>query len=580
MFGSPGPPGGRCCGGAILEDRTAASKSLNRLADFLTDVLEGSRDLGRRFEAGDDPPEIGRLGELVNRFLEMNQKNLVKLGSIINEAATMEARTAFQLKRISEAVSSQYQEISGVAAEVGQTSASVRSVACSAVNSSGVARELKQVSSEGFRVMGDAVASLGEIQTMVTEAEAKIGELAQHSERIGQVVEVIKGLADQTNLLSLNAAIEAAHAGDRGRGFAVVASEVRNLADRTSKSTREINGMIKQIQDSIRNATSTIASCTSAAEKGGSAANLAAGSIHSIQELVGRSVREIEEIASAANQQSGAMETIAEHIQALSEHARQASESYQAASTIRLSDVTEAAQSLIGQFHIGTFFDRARSLALQCSRETAAEIEGLINSARLGGQEILDTNYVEIKGPLVRQLGRIFDVSRVTPSGFNPPKYTTSYDPKIDEICLRLVDKYCAQMPDLAYVVVVDLNGFLIAHAKKYRQNWSGDYEKDLAGNRIKRIFEDRAGIRAARNGLVGAGRVGLRASRDEFRRAGVNLKRVLTDDCFLLQTYARDTGAVLNDLSVPLIIRGEHFGAVRLAYDPEVAKKFDSGLG
>lgn len=131
------------------------------------------------------------------------------------------------------------------------------------------------------------------------------------------------------------------------------------------------------------------------------------------------------------------------------------------------------------------------------------------------------------------------------------------------------MDHYFDQLPGLAYICIVDINGFVVAHVKKYRQDITGDKDKDLSGNRIKRIFENEVVIRSARVGLEGwEGKVGLRATARDFIKQGVSL-RSQKGDFFLFQTYPRDMNQVVQELAVPIYVAGQHFGAVRVAYEP-----------
>ena len=115
----------------------------------------------------------------------------------------------------------------------------------------------------------------------------------------------------------------------------------------------------------------------------------------------------------------------------------------------------------------------------------------------------------------MRRLGRLFDVGHAAATGFVPPKYGTSYDEALDAGLAEIVDRYAARHPVLAFICVVDINGFLTMHVKAHRQPITGDAQRDIVGNRVKRIFDDPVGLRCGRAGLLNAERVGKRVSRE-----------------------------------------------------------------
>ncbi len=184
-------------------------------------------------------------------------------------------------------------------------------------------------------------------------------------------------------------------------------------------------------------------------------------------------------------------------------------------------------------------------------------------------EDLFDTQYVELAGADVKSLARIFDVARAGPGGFEPPKYRTKYDQLIDEPLMAICDRHAAHDPKLIFASFTDLNAFLIMGPLSLRRDITGNRETDFANNRVKRLFEDKTGLHAARVGLPGALELPPRASREAFRKRGIDLDRPRGPRTFLRQTYSRDTGKIYNDIALPVYVKGQRFGGVRIAYDP-----------
>jgi len=165
--------------------------------------------------------------------------------------------------------------------------------------------------------VSQAIDGMNRISASVMESARTIETLGKSSDEIGEIIAVIYDIADQTNLLALNAAIEAARAGEQGRGFAVVADEVRKLAERTTKATKEIASMIKSIQSDTDGAVKSMSAGTEEVEKGVSLVNQAGGSLDQIVEVVASVTDMIQQIATAAEEQSAAAEEISTNVEAV-----------------------------------------------------------------------------------------------------------------------------------------------------------------------------------------------------------------------------------------------------------------------
>ncbi|MBW7842621.1 MAG: methyl-accepting chemotaxis protein, partial [Ignavibacterium sp.] len=189
---------------------------------------------------------------------------------------------------------------------------------------------------------------------VVRESAETVQQLGKNSDQIGEIVQVIDDIADQTNLLALNAAIEAARAGEQGRGFAVVADEVRKLAERTTKATKEIATMIKQIQKDTNGAVESMQQGTQEVESGKTLAQKAGASLKDIINGAEQVVDIVSQVAAASEEQSSAAEQISKNIESISSVTQQSASGLQqiAHASEDLNRLTLNLQELIAQFKV------------------------------------------------------------------------------------------------------------------------------------------------------------------------------------------------------------------------------------
>jgi methyl-accepting chemotaxis protein len=212
-----------------------------------------------------------------------------------------------------------------MAAAVEEMSVSIDQVRDNSREAHAVATEAGQQSRTGGQVVHSAAGEMGKIADAVNVAAQSIRELEDTSNEISSIVNVIREIADQTNLLALNAAIEAARAGEQGRGFAVVADEVRKLAERTANSTQQIAGMIDKVQAGARRAATEMESGVNRVSEGVSLAHQAGDSITGIQNGATRVATVVEDIAAALNEQASAAQDIAQGVERIAQMSEESS---------------------------------------------------------------------------------------------------------------------------------------------------------------------------------------------------------------------------------------------------------------
>ncbi len=217
------------------------------VAERLREIASGDGDLTQRLDYSRDD-ELGQLSGWFNRFLDKLQPVIVQVKGSLQEARGTADQSAAIASQTSGGMQQQQREIEQVATAANEMSATAHDVANNAAQAAHAARGADQASREGLELVGITRQAIDQLAADMDLAMERVQALAGRSEQIGSVLEVIRAIAEQTNLLALNAAIEAARAGEAGRGFAVVADEVRNLAQRTQVSVEEIRQVIEALQ--------------------------------------------------------------------------------------------------------------------------------------------------------------------------------------------------------------------------------------------------------------------------------------------------------------------------------------------
>jgi len=329
------------------------SKPIRKIVGMMRDVAEGEGDLTQRLEI-DRSDEIGELAGWFNRFADNLHDLISKIRMNIEEVASASNEIGATSSQMATGAEEQTSQAGDVAAAVQEMTAAIVENSQNATRSADIASEASSKASEGSDAMKATLEGMEEIVTSTGKAGEIVESLSSRADQIGDIIQVINDIADQTNLLALNAAIEAARAGEQGRGFAVVADEVRKLAERTTKATGEISETIEAIQSDTREASKSMEDACSVVNRGKEMAIKTEEVLKEIIESVSKAMDMIREIAVASEQMSSGAEEISKNVEAISRVTREsAAGSEQMAGTAdRLTQQTERLRDLVNRFKL------------------------------------------------------------------------------------------------------------------------------------------------------------------------------------------------------------------------------------
>ncbi|WDH49802.1 methyl-accepting chemotaxis protein [Pseudomonas chlororaphis] len=388
------------------------------------------------------------------------------------------------------------------------------------------ASEAHRSSAEGSAVLGESITRMHRLSQSANDSRQLIEALSQRSEDIQRVALVIQSIASQTNLLALNAAIEAARAGEHGRGFAVVADEVRGLAGRTATATDEVGVMVGDIQqrtaqvvEQIRQLSSDLNTGVEQVESTGqhlqNIARLAAG----VESQVGEIARGAETNRQQLDSLFHAVEQVRGDLAVSDQQTRRLAEA-----AAQMEGQAEIISERLAEVGLDDYHQRIYDLAQEGARRIAEQFEADLAANRISLDDLFDRSYQPI-------------------ANTQPVKYQTRFDRYADQVLPAIQEPLLARHEGLVFAIACTPQGYVPTHNKVFSQPLTGDPQVDTLHNRTKRKFEDRTGLRCGSH-----------------------------QQPLLLQTYTRDTGELMHDLSVPIRVKGRHWGGLRLGYKPEQA--------
>ena len=340
--------------GAIAAWQTARSITapLHQLRQVIVEV-ENKHDFTLRIPVHSQD-EVGQTAKSFNDLLAAMQQALVEVSESVTRVSSSAQNLSSASSQVAASSMNQSEATSSMAAAVEQMTVSINHVTDSAREALDISHQSGRLSSDGGEIIGQAAGEMAKIAETVRSTAHTIEELGQQSRQISSIVQVIKDVADQTNLLALNAAIEAARAGEQGRGFAVVADEVRKLAERTTQATEEITRKIATIQASAETAVATIESAVDQVGAGAALANQAGTSIVQIKGGAEHVVNVVNDISSALSEQSSASNEIAAQVEKVAQMTEQNSAAAHATAGAAndLQELAGVMQAAVGRFRI------------------------------------------------------------------------------------------------------------------------------------------------------------------------------------------------------------------------------------
>ncbi|WP_428977859.1 methyl-accepting chemotaxis protein [Pseudomonas marginalis] len=389
------------------------------------------------------------------------------------------------------------------------------------------ASQAHQRSTEGREVLAQSIIRMHQLSQRANASRELIEALSQRSEEIQRVTLVIQSIASQTNLLALNAAIEAARAGEHGRGFAVVADEVRGLAGRTATATDEVGVMVADIQQRTAQVVEQIRQLSADLHTGVEQVEHAGEHLENIAGLAAGVEGQVNEIAQGTDTNRAQLDSLFHAVEQMrsdlivsDQQTRQLADA-----AVQMEGQAETISERLAEVGLDDYHQRIYDLAREGASRIAAQFEADVQQNRISLDDLFDRSYTLIPNT-------------------SPSKYHSRFDGYTDQVLPAIQEALLPRHEGLVFAIACTPQGYVPTHNKAFSQALTGDAQIDAVQNRTKRKFEDRTGIRCGSH-----------------------------QQAVLLQTYTRDTGELMHDLSVPIMVRGRHWGGLRLGYKPEGAK-------
>ena len=459
---------------------------------------------------------IDAIGELTRDLSYTTSHNALSAAGVAYSVKQLAARVQSQLSAAKQIVSSAEVMI-GTEKVTSQLSREALDAASQA----------HQRSTEGREVLAQSIIRMHQLSQRANASRELIEALSQRSEEIQRVTLVIQSIASQTNLLALNAAIEAARAGEHGRGFAVVADEVRGLAGRTATATDEVGLMVADIQQRTAQVVEQIRQLSADLHTGVEQVEQAGEQLHSIASLAADVEGQVNEIAQGADTNRAQLDSLFHAVEQMrsdldisDQQTRQLADA-----AVQMEGQAETISERLAEVGLDDYHQRVYDLAREGAGRIAEQFEADVQQNRISLDDLFDRSYTLIPKT-------------------SPSKYHTRFDGYTDQVLPAIEEALLPRHEGLVFAIACTPQGYVPTHNNAFSQALTGDTQVDAVQNRTKRKFDDRTGIRCGSH-----------------------------QQAVLLQTYTRDTGELMHDLSVPIMVRGRHWGGLRLGYKPEAAK-------
>ncbi|MEP5176783.1 methyl-accepting chemotaxis protein [Marinobacter alexandrii] len=474
----------------------------------------------------DQPVGSGQAGRIATEHNELLASMRGALSDLRHHAVQVAVQSARLRKLTSEAQQSatKQEEVSQL---IAQSSGEGATALEDITQRTGSVSELNSRNLDGVRESNQALSQVAErirqVNDQLQNFRETVAGLSESAGKIGKILELVQGFSDQTNLLALNAAIEAARAGEAGRGFAVVADEVRQLAQKIASATGDVHQIISDMDTRVGRTEKDTEQLLEQTDQAREEVTSTASQFDDMLQYIEQAHAELLSITSSVEEVSITNRQVHEHGNEIHQLGRELAKEIAESDTYseQLRKATEASMELLARYRIG---QGAFEEILEARQTLAAEFEQRLTELARQGVDIFDHRYEPVPNT-------------------SPQKYRTGFVDRFKKEFQDLTDQGKERFAGTVYSLLVDVKGYIPVHHRATSQPVTGDPEKDLLYSRDQRLYN---------------------SNETEIRRSSHTER-------FLLQTYIRDTGEILNDLSIPVYVNGKHWGAVIMGFNPDL---------